>query len=85
MKPGDRVATRHGLGVILYQRMAPPDYAQPAVFSVRLDAKQHEAGYTGTIIPVDQCCPLLPSGRDVARDLRAWQANELDAPVSERF
>ena len=34
---GDRVMTPHGAGTVVYRRMAPPSYAEPAAYSVKLD------------------------------------------------
>lgn len=61
MRPNDRVivtfrdgSERHG--VIAYQRMAPPTYSVPEVFSVILDG----SGHAGTIVPVERCRPEEP-------------------------
>lgn len=58
LRVGDRVSTPHGPGTLAYERMAPPDYTRPAAFSVRLDAKADQPGYTGTIIAANVVRPL---------------------------
>jgi hypothetical protein len=50
---GTRVVTPLGSGVVVYVKLAPPDFLEPDVYSVRLD---HRAGqfihrYQGTVIP----------------------------------
>lgn len=38
---GDRVHTPQGPGVVVYRRMAPPDFLHPEAYSVRLDGRDH--------------------------------------------
>lgn len=85
-RPGDRVMTPSGPGTVKHQRMAEPDYTEPEAFYVRLDARAaRDVTYTSTVFPAHKVTPLLPSGPEVARDMREWQANEWDAPANERF
>ena len=52
--PGIRVQTPFGQGAVAYVRMAPPDYATVAAVSVKLDGRELDHNYTGTILPVEQ-------------------------------
>lgn len=41
MQVGDRVKTPRGLGVIVYQRMRPPAFAEVEAYSVKLEGVSH--------------------------------------------
>ena len=56
----DRVTTPMGEGTVVYCRMAPPTYSEAQVYSVKLDCKAEQDGYTGTIFPAGKVS-LLPS------------------------
>lgn len=56
-RAGDRVVTPGGLGTVAYVRMAPPAYADPACYSVRLDARP---GSAGTVYPAEQVSAGAP-------------------------
>lgn len=58
LQPGDRVQTPAGPGVIVYRRMAPPDFRGAAAYSVRLDARRAVPGYHGTVFPADAVTTL---------------------------
>lgn len=45
----DRVRTPQGPGVVVYRRMAPPDFRVPQAYSVRLDGRDH----VGSIFPAE--------------------------------
>ena len=52
----DRVLTPEGPGTVVYKRMNPPDYCEPAAYSVRLDspaAPYHTPG-AGTVFPAEK-------------------------------
>ena len=49
-----------GEGTVVYCRMAPPTYSEAQVYSVKLDCKAEQDGYTGTIFPAGKVS-LLPS------------------------
>jgi hypothetical protein len=55
-----RVTTPLGPGRVVYQRMAPPSYSEPAAVSVRLDSKESEPRYAGTIFPAADVAPIPP-------------------------
>lgn len=50
LMPGTPVTTPFGTGIVVYSRMAPPDYDTVAVYSVSLDKKAGDPAYTGTIV-----------------------------------
>lgn len=52
--PGDRVKTPKGFGMVLWQRMKPPSYSEPATLSVCLDSEKERPEYSGTVFPVEQ-------------------------------
>jgi hypothetical protein len=47
---GKRVTTPNGPGEVVYVRMAGPDYSKAQAYSVKLDSKKSNPGYTGTMI-----------------------------------
>lgn len=55
--PGDRVTTDLGVGVIIYQVMAPPEYNQAYLFSVCLDNRKGTLGYSGTMFRAEEVKP----------------------------
>lgn len=52
--PGDRVSTPAGLGTIIEQRMGWPDYRLPIAYAVRLDARQTDRHYAGSVFLLHQ-------------------------------
>lgn len=51
---GDRVKTPMGMGTVAYQRMAPPEFKQPAAVSIALDDRRNEPNYTGTVFRAEE-------------------------------
>lgn len=51
---GTRVKTPGGEGVVVYARMAAPNYDTVAFYSVRLDHALHSPLYTGSIYPANE-------------------------------
>ena len=57
---GDRVMTPQGPGVVIYRRMAGPDYRNVEAYSVCLDHKKAASekppfpSYTGTVFPAEE-------------------------------
>jgi len=51
---GDSVMTPLGPGKVAYKRMEPPNYSEVAVYSVNLDTKASDWGYSGTIFKADE-------------------------------
>jgi hypothetical protein len=49
IEAGDRVLTPDGEGIVMWMRMAAPDYIHPAAFSVRLIDAENKRGYAGTV------------------------------------
>jgi len=49
LRPGTRVFAKHQPGTVKYVRMAPPNYNEPAAYSVVLDTKALKPGYSVTI------------------------------------
>ena len=47
---GDRVQTKFGDGTVVFKRMAGPDYSKATCYSVCLDERREDAGYSGTIV-----------------------------------
>lgn len=64
LKEGDRVQTRLGVGVVVYRRMAGLSYCEVEAYSVRLDFRVNDLGYTGTMFPAVQV-RLLELDREV--------------------
>jgi len=64
LEAGNRVMTPEGLGTVVYRRMAPPDFKEPASYCVRLDAlmsgPEYRLSYTGTIYPASLVRPVRP-------------------------
>lgn len=56
-RPGAKVVTPAGRGVVLYVRLRPPDFAEPMSVSVRLDARAHECCYQGSIFAAADVVP----------------------------
>jgi hypothetical protein len=54
IETGDPVITPDGEGVVIWLRMAGPDYVKPACFSVRLHKSANQRGYAGTVYPAEQ-------------------------------
>jgi hypothetical protein len=54
LREGAEVTTPRGRGIVLYVRMAPPDYTQIAAVSVYLEREEHRPDYAGTIFSVEQ-------------------------------
>jgi hypothetical protein len=48
---GDRVMTPHGLGTVVFKRMAPPHFLDAGSYSIRLDSQDKRPGYTGSSYP----------------------------------
>jgi hypothetical protein len=44
----------HIPGIIVYSRMAAPQYSVPEVYSVRLETRINDVSYTGTIVRANQ-------------------------------
>lgn len=57
MRAGDRVNTPRGPGEVVFVRMAPPDFSKIAAVSMRLDSRNLDRGYTGTMFSVDLVSP----------------------------
>ena len=55
----ERVVTPGGAGIVLWVRMAAPDYDRPAAVSVLLDAKRDRFGYRGTVYAADDVQKLV--------------------------
>ena len=53
-QPRDRVITPNGPGVIVSMRMAPPNYSKAESYSVILDSKRNQLGYSGSVYPAEQ-------------------------------
>jgi hypothetical protein len=55
IRVGDRVIVESPngdrAGVVVYQRMRPPEFREPEAFSVQLDGVSH----AGVIVPVEKC------------------------------
>lgn len=47
------------LGVVLYQRLRPPEYREPEAVSVRLDGRAYHSADAGSIFPAE-CVRALP-------------------------
>ena len=47
---GDRVIWNGRAGSVAYVRMAPPDCATPQAYSIVLDDRRGDLGYTGTTV-----------------------------------
>ncbi len=56
--PGDRVNTPLGPATVLTQRMEPPTYRHAAAVSVRLDSRQTDPRYSGTVFAAADVEPL---------------------------
>jgi len=54
LRPHMRVKTPRGYGTIVYVRMRPPEYSEVAAASVKLDDKDGQFGYCGTMFSVDE-------------------------------
>lgn len=54
LRQGDRVHTPRGAGVVLYVRMSPPTFTQPAAVSVSLDERAGAPGYNGTMFSPEE-------------------------------
>ncbi len=54
---GQKVNTPKGTGIVVYIRMAPPDWNNPKAVSVFLDARRNDYNYSGTIFPAEQVKP----------------------------
>ena len=50
---GDRVLTPYGKGTVAYKRMGPPTYSKAIAYSVVLDNRKNEIGYSSMVIPAD--------------------------------
>jgi hypothetical protein len=70
---GDRVLTPGGIGTIVYKRMAPPDYAHAAAYSVYLERDRARVGYAGTIYPAADvtAAPLEDAGTETCDECGA--------------
>lgn len=55
---GQRVNTPKGPGIVNYWRMAAPNYTEMEVVSVRLEHREQDIGYEGTIFPINQVTPM---------------------------
>lgn len=51
---GHPVITPLGKGIVVFCRMAAPNYSVAAAYSVRLDSRKHEPQYTGTMFSVNE-------------------------------
>ena len=38
-------------GTVVYVRNAPPTYSKPGAYSILLDTRKNDVGYTGSIFP----------------------------------
>lgn len=47
---GDKVQTKYGDGVVVYKRMAGPDYSEASSYSVCLDHLKYKISYSGTMV-----------------------------------
>lgn len=54
IEAGDPVMTPDGEGIVIWLRLAGPDYVKPACFSVRLHKSVSQRGYAGTVYPAEQ-------------------------------
>jgi hypothetical protein len=54
---GDHVVTPDGPGRVAFWRFGPPTYTQVVAYSVKLDARQEEYNYSGTMYPADRVLP----------------------------
>jgi hypothetical protein len=55
---GERVRTPLGLGTVVYQRLAAPEYREAEAVSVVLDSERARIDYRGTILPAGDVEPL---------------------------
>lgn len=60
---GDRVLTPEGPATVLYRRMSALDFGRVAAYSVRLDSKADQPGYTGSAYAAAQIGPLKETKR----------------------
>jgi energy-converting hydrogenase Eha subunit B len=74
LQKGDRVLTPGGPGSILYKRMAAPDFATVAAYSVDLDARAShlDPTYAGTVYPA----------ADVTREIQLSEVAVLDGAIA---
>lgn len=54
---GDCVITPQGYGKVSHWRFGAPDYTHVVAYSVILDIKKDQYGYSGTIFPANQVAP----------------------------
>lgn len=75
---GDRVITPEGRGTVVYRRMAPPTYAEPAAYSVRLDSRAGDPTYNGTIYAARDVAAASELSREHRRVLRAVDSGNVN-------
>lgn len=56
-RKGQTVTTPQGRGIVIYVRMAGPDYTEPEAVSVLLDNRSNRPNYAGTIFPAEHVHP----------------------------
>lgn len=54
----EKVKTSLGVGVVVYQRMKAPDYAEAEAVSIKLIHRQDEKDYQGTMFPASEVTKL---------------------------
>lgn len=67
---GDRVMTPRGAGVVVYRRMAPPDWVRVGAYSVKLDGVDHTGVIYGPESVEAACCYACDGEAVGVRDLR---------------